>query len=175
MRNGCKAAKMTEGRQTGRNKMKTPKETLDQMLTVVKTQDGLGLSNTARVRLIYPQLQELLNAGMKHDFILNALKDSGLKMSMAGYKSAIQRIKAEQGGTPENKPLVEKSASEKTENGISDITSEYSDDDWKAVHVKGSMLLALVKKHGIKPADLEGKSKLQVSEYLSGLSKKGIT
>ncbi|ENE6639004.1 hypothetical protein ABNR98_004413 [Salmonella enterica] len=159
--------------------MKTPKETLDQMLTVVKEQNGLGLSNTARVRLIYSQLQELLNAGMKHDFILKALKDSGLKMTMAGYKSAIQRIKAEQGGVPDNKPIPaianDKPINKQVENRAPEITPEYSEDDWKAVHVKGSMLLDIAKKHGITPADLEGKSRMQVSEYLTGLNKKGTT
>ncbi len=153
----------------------TPKETLDHVLTVIKEQDGLGLSNTARLRLVYEPLKILLGAGMKHSFILKKLADNGLNMSVAGFRSSMQRIKAEQIDTPlkVNNQIVSVMRNDNKpehENTVND--SEYSESDWRRVHVKGSMLLALAKQNNVKPSDLEGKSKVQVSEYLTGLNKR---
>lgn len=60
-------------------------------------------SETARLRDIFDDIEAAIAAGVKIPAILETLHKKGFKMSLAGFRSAIQRIRKEREAHPELK------------------------------------------------------------------------
>lgn len=52
-------------------------------------------SETARLRDIFDEVEKVLQSGVKREAVLALLHDNGFSMTMASFKSALQRIRKE--------------------------------------------------------------------------------
>lgn len=52
-------------------------------------------SETARLRDIFGEVEAVLQTGVKREAVLNLLHEQGFTMTMASFKSALQRIRSE--------------------------------------------------------------------------------
>jgi hypothetical protein len=57
---------------------------------------AVGKSNTARLREIFPSVEQTLKSGVKRELVLQILNEQGFELSMTGFKSALQRIRKEE-------------------------------------------------------------------------------
>lgn len=58
-------------------------------------QDNSARSNMARLREIFETVEATIDAGVTHDAILKTLNEKGFSMTLAGFRSALQRLRAE--------------------------------------------------------------------------------
>ena len=61
--------------------------------TLVADEDAR--SETARLREIFDDIEETLKAGVRREAVLATLHEKGFTMTMASFKSALQRIRKE--------------------------------------------------------------------------------
>lgn len=144
------------------------RQLLSTLRDTIQRQNGLQQSASARLREVYDLIVQLQKGGIKHGYIVEQLKDAGLEISIITFRSSLQRIK---------KSIQPHTT--QTEKGLlnSDATvqySQYSKLAWREVNVKADALIAIAEKYGVKPSDLEGLSKNEVSEYLTGLHKRKL-
>jgi hypothetical protein len=57
--------------------------------------DDSSRSETARLREIFKEVEELLDKGVRREAVLAMLHTKGFKMTMSSFKSALQRIRKE--------------------------------------------------------------------------------
>lgn len=65
----------------------------DALRSLVK--DDSARSETARLRDIFSDVEAALNKGVRREAVLKLLHEKGFTMTMASFKSALQRIRAE--------------------------------------------------------------------------------
>lgn len=63
-----------------------------------------GRSDTARLRDIYDQVEAALAAGVTHAAILEALHADGFQFTLAGFQSALYRMRRKAGGRKRDRP-----------------------------------------------------------------------
>lgn len=73
------------------------KDRLGGSLRALATNDEVR-SETARLKDVFDDIETALDAGVKVPAILETLHKLGFKMSLAGFRSAIQRIRKERAG-----------------------------------------------------------------------------
>ncbi|CAJ0808632.1 hypothetical protein [Ralstonia insidiosa] len=57
--------------------------------------DSSARSETARLREIFDDVEATLQSGVRREAVLTTLHDKGFTMTMASFKSALQRIRKE--------------------------------------------------------------------------------
>ncbi len=57
--------------------------------------DKAAKSETARLREIFDEIEAVLQSGVRREAVLATLHAKGFKMTMASFKSALQRIRKE--------------------------------------------------------------------------------
>lgn len=57
--------------------------------------DASARSETARLRDIFDEVEKALQSGVKREAVLAALHEQGFTMTLASFKSALQRIRKE--------------------------------------------------------------------------------
>lgn len=77
------------------------KKTVSESLRVLASDDKKR-SKAARFRDVLDDVEAALAAGVTHAAVIEVLKESGLEMTMATFKSNLQRLRAKRGGKPEN-------------------------------------------------------------------------
>jgi DNA-binding winged helix-turn-helix (wHTH) protein len=77
------------------------KDDLKESLRELATSDT-NRSETARLRDIFEDIETALSAGVKAQIVLETLHKKGFKMSINGFRSAIQRIRKERYKNPKN-------------------------------------------------------------------------
>lgn len=55
-------------------------------------------TETARLRDVFDEIEAAFQSGVKHAAVLAVLNEKGFKMKMAGFKTALQRIRKERRG-----------------------------------------------------------------------------
>lgn len=58
-------------------------------------QDNSARSNMARLRDIFDTVEATIEKGVTHEAILKTLNEKGFTMTLAGFRSALQRLRAE--------------------------------------------------------------------------------
>ena len=58
-------------------------------------QDDSARSNMARLRDIYETVEDTIAKGVTHERVLATLNEKGFSMTLAGFRSALQRLRAE--------------------------------------------------------------------------------
>lgn len=53
-------------------------------------------SKAGRLRDVYPDVEAAISSGVSHEVIVEALKEGGLNMSIASFRSTLQRIRENQ-------------------------------------------------------------------------------
>ncbi|MFI3187225.1 MAG: hypothetical protein QX198_14715 [Methylococcaceae bacterium] len=76
---------------------------------------------TARLRDIFDDIETALSAGVKVQTVLETLHGKGFTLSLAGFRSAIQRIRKERNKNPKN------TVSHIKTGGIQDAKSLFAD------------------------------------------------
>lgn len=144
------------------------RQLLSTLRDTIQRQNGLQQSASARLREVYDLIVQLQTGGIKHGYIVEQLNGAGLEISIITFRSSLQRIKKNiQSRTIQTeKDLVNTQAS--------GATVQYSKLEWREVNVKADALIAIAERYGVKPSDLEGLSKNEVSEYLTGLHKRKL-
>ncbi|KAF1003912.1 MAG: hypothetical protein GAK28_04375 [Luteibacter sp.] len=59
------------------------------------TEDATARSDTARLRDVMDEVEAALKAGVRREAVLAKLHENGFTMTLASFKSALQRIRKE--------------------------------------------------------------------------------
>ncbi len=72
-------------------------EEQSQLVTALRAlkNDATARSDTARLRDIFAEVQAALDSGVRLNALLGALNQNGFQMKLAGFKSALRRIRKE--------------------------------------------------------------------------------
>lgn len=116
----------------------------------------------------FDEVSTRMEAGETQKQLYDDLKNRGMPLSYSQFNRHVKKYILKEETGKKNAPSLPGIPAERPE--LSEH-NHYSEDDWRQVNVRGSMLLGLVKKYNLKPADLDGMSKTEVSEYLTGLHK----
>lgn len=120
----------------------------------------------------FDEISSRMEAGETQKQLYDDLKNRGMPLSYSQFNRHVKKyILREETGKKNAPSLPEIPAGRPELSEDNQVLENYSEDDWRQVNVRGSMLLGLVKKYNLKPADLDGMSKTEVSEYLTGLHK----
>lgn len=72
-------------------------KTKDDLVTALRklADDAQSKTETARLRAIFDDVESALQSGVKREAMLTVLHSKGFTMTMASFKSALQRIRKE--------------------------------------------------------------------------------